>query len=488
MESIASSLATTMATVNPFNDNSLLWALVLGVALAFLLGAGMGANDVSNAFGTSVGSGVLTLTQAYFLATVFETLGAVLVGYSVVDTLRKSVVDTGQYVHAPIDLFFGQIAALGGCSAWLIIATCLSLPVSTTHSIVGGTLGYSLVLRGFQGVRWIKILYVVISWITSPLISGTFSVFIYMVVDFTILRRKDPLECGLRMLPAFFFFCIAFNVFIVTWKGSRVLYFDHIPFWMALLLALSSGCVAALVVHIFLSPRLRKQALETSSSDTVSSSATDAPVEMEDGSTGKSSATESHSEDKSEGTQRFLNWLRPDPKRPEDPRITGIFSSIQVMTACFAGYAHGAQDVSNAVAPLAALLSIYGTGSALQLEEVPLYVLIYGVVSICAGLWIFGDRVIETVGKKVSKLNPASGFTIEFGAAMTSLLAGRMGIPISTTHCVVGSVVAVGCLRAREPIKWTLLRNIALSWVVTIPVAGGISAAIMLMLKYIVIT
>ncbi|VDL79105.1 unnamed protein product [Nippostrongylus brasiliensis] len=483
-----------MATVNPFNDNSLLWALVLGVALAFLLGAGMGANDVSNAFGTSVGSGVLTLTQAYFLATVFETLGAVLVGYSVVDTLRKSVVDTGQYVHAPIDLFFGQIAALGGysvvdtlrksvvdtgqyvhapidlffgqiaalggCSAWLIIATCLSLPVSTTHSIVGGTLGYSLVLRGFQGVRWLKILYVVISWITSPLISGTFSVFIYMVVDFTILRRKDPLECGLRMLPAFFFFCIAFNVFIVTWKGSRgrlvdslihrnILYFDHIPFWMALLLALSSGCVAALVVHIFLSPRLRKQAL---------------------------------------GSQRFLNWLRPDPKRPEDRRITGIFSSIQVMTACFAGYAHGAQDVSNAVAPLAALLSIYGTGSALQLEEVPLYVLIYGVVSICAGLWIFGDRVIETVGKKVSKLNPASGFTIEFGAAMTSLLAGRMGIPISTTHCVVGSVVAVGCLRAREPIKWTLLRNIALSWVVTIPVAGGISAAIMLMLKYIVIT
>ncbi|KAK5974014.1 Sodium-dependent phosphate transporter 1 [Trichostrongylus colubriformis] len=218
------SLATTtviVATTTYFDSQSITWALVLGVILAFVLGAGMGANDVANAFGTSVGSGSLTLFQAYTLATIFETLGAVLVGWSVTDTLRKGVVDTKVYANSPQELFFGQIAALGGCSTWLMLATLFGLPVSTTHSIVGGTLGYSIVLRGARGIIWKKLVQIVISWVTSPITSGLISIGIYIVVDMTILRKERPYEWALRLLPVFYFACVGFNVFMVTWKGSK---------------------------------------------------------------------------------------------------------------------------------------------------------------------------------------------------------------------------------------------------------------------------
>ncbi|KIH52359.1 phosphate transporter family protein [Ancylostoma duodenale] len=205
--------------------HSVLWALIVGIILAFLLGAGMGGNDVANAFGTSVGSGVLTVIKAYILASIFETLGAVLVGWSVTDTMRKGVVDTDQYLNNPKELMLGQVAILGGCAAWLLIATVLKMPVSTTHSLVGATLGFSIVLRGLNGIRWMKIVNIgtdtVISWFLSPALSGTISVILYMIVDFAVLRRDNPFECGLRALPVFYFVCIAFNVLMVTWDGSR---------------------------------------------------------------------------------------------------------------------------------------------------------------------------------------------------------------------------------------------------------------------------
>ncbi|VDO38872.1 unnamed protein product [Haemonchus placei] len=408
-------------------QQSLKWALVLGVILAFVLGAAMGANDVANAFGTSVGSGTLTLVQAYTLATIFETLGAVLVGWSVTDTLRKGVVDTAVYADAPQDLFFGQIAALGGSSMWLVLATFCGFPVSTTHSLVGGTLGYSIVLRGKRGINWGKLGLVVMSWVTSPLTSGIFSISIYTIIDLLVVKREDPYESGLQMIPIFYFICIGFNVFIVVWRGSK--------------------------------GKLR----------TFTECNEIKGVGMQ--------------KTKDSGPRELLKWIRPDPSLADDSDTGRLFSAIQVFTACFAGFAHGAQDVSNSVAPIAALLSIYSNKSALQKEEVPIYVLLYGVVAICVGLWTFGHRVIATVGEKVAYINPASGFTIEFGAAATSILASRLGLPISTTHCLVGSVIAVGSLRVNEPVKWALLRNIIISWVVTIPVSGIISAGIMLMLR-----
>uniref|UniRef100_A0A1I7VZJ0 Phosphate transporter n=1 Tax=Loa loa TaxID=7209 RepID=A0A1I7VZJ0_LOALO len=201
--------------------NDVLWALILGIILAFVLAFAMGANDVANAFGTSVGSKVLTLRQAYILAVIFETLGALLIGYNVTDTVRKGVIDLTLYVDKPKEIFVGQIAILGGCSLWLLIATLARLPVSSTHSITGATVGFGLMTRGIIGIQWRKIVHIVASWFLSPILSGVVSAILYIILDHSVLRRKNPFRCGLRALPVFYWFCIVFNVFTISYQGSK---------------------------------------------------------------------------------------------------------------------------------------------------------------------------------------------------------------------------------------------------------------------------
>ncbi|PIO73555.1 phosphate transporter family protein, partial [Teladorsagia circumcincta] len=401
-------------------EHSMLWALIVGVILAFLLGAGMGGNDVANAFGTSVGSGVLTIIQAYILASIFETLGAVLVGWSVTDTMRKGVVDTEQYVGTPKELMLGQVAILGGCAGWLLIATICRMPVSTTHALVGSTLGFSIVLRGFHGIRWMKI------------------------VDI-------------------------------------VLHFDRIPVWGAVIISLGCGLIAAAFVQFVMKPRFNRKIRATASVMPIVYAVTvnsDMETDRYDQQKGEKDVEQGG---RFKNVRSFLGWFLPDKDRVEDDHTIKLFSTIQVFTACFAGFAHGANDVSNAIAPLTALVSIYTDKNALQEGEVPIYILLYGVFAICVGLWLLGHRVIRTVGTNMSEINPATGFTIEFGAAMTALISSKLGLPISTTHCLVGSVVAVGVVKSRKGIDWTIFRNIVISWVVTLPCSGldGIQAELL---------
>ncbi|VDM14624.1 unnamed protein product, partial [Wuchereria bancrofti] len=212
--------SSTMLAVEKW-EGQFLWALILGIVLAFVLGFAMGANDVANAFGTSVGSGVLTLRKAYILAIIFESLGALFIGYNVTDTMRKSVINLNLYKDTPEELLVGQVAILAGCSTWLLIATFVQLPVSTTHSITGATVGFGLIMRGTEGIHWWKILNIVASWIISPLLSGIVSSILYIIVDFTVIRRKNPFECALRVLPYFYWFCIAFNTFAISYQGSK---------------------------------------------------------------------------------------------------------------------------------------------------------------------------------------------------------------------------------------------------------------------------
>ncbi|VDN25548.1 unnamed protein product [Gongylonema pulchrum] len=220
-------------------QHEVLWALIVGIILAFLLGFAMGANDVANAFGTSVGSKVLSLRQAYLFAIIFETLGALLVGYNVTDTMRKGVVDVTLYDSYPKEIFVGQIAILGGCSMWLLIATFARLPVSSTHSIIGATVGF------------------VASWFVSPVLSGLVSCFLYIIVDHSVLRRKNPFRSGLIALPIFYWFCIAFNVLAVSYQGSRLLHLSRLPLWICALISIACGTVGAVLVHFCLSPKLK---------------------------------------------------------------------------------------------------------------------------------------------------------------------------------------------------------------------------------------
>lgn len=454
--------------------------LIVGIILAFLLGAGLGANDVSNTFGTSVGSGVVTITQAYILASIFITLGAILVGWSVTDTMRKGVVDVTEYYNDPKELMLGQVAILGGTAAWLAITTAVRMPVSTTHAMVGSTLGFSLVLRGTEGVNWDEIYRIVISWFLSPALSGLISVVLYLIVDFAVLRRNHPFECGLRSLPVFYFIVVAFNVLMVTWDGSKLLHFDRIPFWGAVLISIAIGLIVALLVQFVVKPRLWRKihAATTVDFDGVRSASLKtfyATSEMD--------SCEERRDLKTK-VRLFVKWILPDIARIDDDRTIQLFAWIQIFTACFAGFATGANDVSNAISPVATLVAVYKDQNARQEAEVPIYVLLYGVLAICFGLWTLGYRIISTVGSRVSHINPASGFTIEFGAAMTTLIASKLGLPISTTQCLVGSVVVVGAIRDGEGVKWTVFRNIVITWLSTVPASALLSAGIMYLLKF----
>ncbi|GMS78186.1 hypothetical protein PENTCL1PPCAC_30466, partial [Pristionchus entomophagus] len=458
-----------------------LWALIVGIILAFILGFGMGANDVSNAFGTSVGSKAVTIIQAYILASIFESLGAILVGYSVTDTMRKSVVDVSIYNDTPKELLFGQVATLGGCASWLIIATIFSLPVSTTHALVGATLGFTLVCRGFEGVVWRKIIQIVISWFLSPLLSGSISSFLYILTDHLVLRREKPLECGLLLLPVFYFFCLALNAFMILYDGSPLLHFNELSWWVCVLISLAIGLVAAAVIQFLVKPRMRirlSPAPSTDSADSAKKSAWDDP---EEGGVKPGPVIIPEAE-KSSGCCGFIKRILPDRSRIEDEKTLQLFITLQLFTACYAGFAHGANDVSNAIAPLTALVALY-SGDFDQEGGTPFYVLLFGVFAICVGLWCLGHKVIRTVGTHMSAVTPASGFCIEFGAAMTGLIASKLGLPISTTHCLVGSVVAVGSIKSGGGVNWSIFRNVALSWVVTLPGAGLISAGIMALLR-----
>eukprot|EP00080_Pristionchus_pacificus_P008538 PDM68558.1 pitr-3 [Pristionchus pacificus] len=466
-------------------QSSTLWALIVGIILAFVLGFGMGANDVSNAFGTSVGSKAVTIVQAYILASIFETLGAVLVGYSVTDTMRKSVVDVSIYNDTPKELLYGQVATLGGCACWLIIATVFSLPVSTTHALVGATLGFTLVCKGFEGVIWSKIIQIVISWFVSPLLSGSISSVLYLITDHLVLRRKNPLEMGLLLLPAFYFVCLALNCFMILYDGSPLLHFNDLSWWVCILISLAIGIVGALIVQFIVKPRMRIRLCPAPTADSVPEIKKSAWDDAEGGGAKAPRPTviPEDDADKTNGCSRIIWRILPDRSRVEDENTLKLFITLQLFTACYAGFAHGANDVSNAIAPLTALVALY-SGDFQQEGGTPIYVLLFGVFAICVGLWVLGHKVIKTVGTHMSAVTPASGFCIEFGAAMTGLIASKVGLPISTTHCLVGSVVAVGSIKSGvNGVKWSIFRNVALSWVVTLPGAGLISAGFMAILK-----
>lgn len=537
MEGISSTISDMVTSTIPmlsdpeklkdFQCHSL-WILIIGFQLSFLVGFGMGANDVANAFGTSVGSGALSMKTAYFLATIMETLGAVLVGYNVIDTLRNKVVDLSMYRDSPFELMLGQVASLGGCAIWLIVATLFRLPVASSHSIVGAIIGFTLLMRGTKGIHMYKVAEIAASWVISPVLAGLVSTILYMIVDFAVLRRRNPLRCGLRILPVFYFMCFTFNTFMVVYQGSKVIGLSELPFWLSVVISVSIGTIAALIFQFIVRPRVITwiNSGAASSTEMMMSSRKQKPADPEVASSRIVSNGNMHFQvvDKQQIEQQprrsslegysdvgtlptnsnislksklpnhrrqsfnlspkgLVNWFVPRREREEDQLTLRLFSTIQVFTGCFAGFAHGAMDVSHTIAPLLALLAIYNEGTVEKQGQTPLWMIFYGVSGTCFGFWALGHRVMKTIGKKMTEINPCCGFTIEFGAALTVLVASKLGIPISTTHCLVGSVVAVGSIKAGGGVDWVIFRNIIFSWLVTLPASALFSAAIMFLFK-----
>lgn len=691
--------------MEPFSPE-ILWLVIVGFVIAFILAFGIGANDVANSFGTSVGSGVLTIRQACWLATVCEVSGAVLIGYKVSDTMRKGILDVEMYKDTETELMLGCLSALASSALWLLVATFFKLPISGTHSIVGSTIGFSLVARGMQGLKWSTLGTIVGSWFISPVLSGLMSVMLFWLIRKFVLRSNNPLENGLLALPFFYGVTLAVNVFSIVHDGPKLLYMDNIPTWIAIVGSVSLGLLVGILVQLFVVPWQRRKILNQESKRrtefTVGDSDCDSssngsprrpkrPLSLVGDGKGLPAITEttelvsfssqhqhnglikklsidlspsvikgtspnpykidpkivkkaenllaankasldntdltitslnyideyqstmngtgrmalnsyfdrrnssnlspkshdsvvmnagvkdqstivqngkSPTSPKSDSTlpiadytlppNILLNSTRNDltkdmgkienaagldhtlisstlspnsskvpliggkesseesrhPMTEENEDVSALFSFLQILTATFGSFAHGGNDVSNAIGPLIALFMIYREGSVLQKSETPLAILLYGGIGISVGLWLWGRRVIETIGNDLTKITPSTGFTIEIGAAFTVLLASKIGLPISTTHCKVGSVVFVGqasapkklsadeerAMKLRNPhehhhyatgqqkaVDWGLFRNIVYAWVVTVPVAGLLSAAFMYALCVIVL-
>ncbi|CAK9832541.1 Sodium-dependent phosphate transporter 1-B [Anthophora retusa] len=493
----------------PYDEN-LLWIVVVGFLVAFVLAFGIGANDVANSFGTSVGAGVLTIFQACILATIFEIAGAVLIGYKVSDTMRKGILDVTLYEGHEKELMIGALSSLAGSGMWLLLATALRLPISGTHSIVGATVGFSLVCKGTAGVKWIALANIAASWFASPVLSGIVSGTIFWLLRKSILQSSKPLERGLHILPLAYGLTVAVNIMSVAHDGPKLLMLDLVPWWGSLLAALVFGLSSAVIVYLFVVPWQRKRILLSLSSNektttnfgtcdkketTALSVISEAPCSSSNSSNGNTKEAAPKLRGNSSASPLLMvaasdtegAQTESEKKNEEPPEISRLFAFLQVLTAVFGSFAHGGNDVSNAIGPLIALWAVYADGSAKQEAETPMLILLYGGLGISTGLWIWGRKVMQTLGQDLARITPTTGFTIEVGAAVTVLLASKAGLPVSTTHCKVGSVVCVGwASRGGEGVSWKLFRNIAFAWLITVPVAGCLSAGCMAIFKEVI--
>ncbi|PAV69992.1 hypothetical protein WR25_10930 isoform B [Diploscapter pachys] len=402
--------------------------------------------------------------------------------------MRKGVIVLDEFTGSKEDnelLMIGQLSILAGCGMWMILATFFKLPVSTTHSIVGATMGFGLVARGSKVIVWDKLINIFMSWILSPLLAGIGALIIFCLLDHLVLRRERPLHSGIRVLPFVYFVCFAFNVFAVVYNGPEFLRFNELSFVQCLAISGIVGLIASLLFAFVGAPWMKKHVLQTKLMDNGSANGSmksDVLKEKDIEANGGANGIGPHAPNTIAPTSSLASFFRS--YKPEDPQASKLFSLLQVMTACFGGFAHGGNDVSNAIAPLVSLYLMYMNGPTRAADAaVPFYILLYGACGMCIGLWILGHRVIYTVAENLTKITPASGFSIEFGAAITVLASTKFGLPISSTQCKVGAVVAVGLAQAKGSVKWSTFRSICMSWIVTLPAAGIFSGTMTFLLS-----
>uniref|UniRef100_A0A914VEN9 Phosphate transporter n=1 Tax=Plectus sambesii TaxID=2011161 RepID=A0A914VEN9_9BILA len=521
--------------------DGLKWTVIAGFCFSFLLSFGMGANNCANAWGTSVGSGVLKLWQAYVLSSIFDVLGAGLLGYKVTNTIQKGIIEIDVYnvyslqnetfnttydlvsscnntsasqdsptcsVYTSAEYILGSLSALIATAIWLILASVAKMPISATQSIVGASLGYSLVLRGTQGIKWKKITEIVIDWFTSPILAGVIASIFYLIIKFAVMRRRDPFEAALKLVPVFFWFTLAVNLFTIFFKGSKYLHFDKIPWWGALIISNGIGLFVALFIRFFLTNWMRKRATRLFEEEVARSGESTWTATESDKSTNKVTPTtiniicndygdvekpditslsnkfgSSERDQVQEQTskQYLRQFLLPVD---ENGKAIKVFHFLQVLSACFLSFADGANNTANSIGPLAGIYMTYKKGLAsadmTSLATEMQLLILFGVCSMVIGFWVLGHRVIKTIGQELTEITAPSGFAIELGTAFTVLLASKLGIPVSVTDCAVGAIIFVGMTRSSSlsSVSWRTFASIIFTWIITIPVTAGIAALI----------
>ena len=387
--------------------------LIVGYVFGFYMAWNIGANDVANSMASAVGAKAITVRQAVFIAGILNVVGAVFLGSHVTDTIRKGIVST-QVLGDPELALVGALAALLSAALWVSFATWKSLPVSTTHSIVGAMIGFGIMAGGFSVIQWAKLGAVVLSWVISPLFAMVISYVMFKAIVRLILSRSAPVESAMKLSPAF----IGIAIFIVILS-----FLFKTPVGKTLAIGAPAAVLLALVLAV------------------------------------------------------VLGWLgkKVIQKLLGDPAAAGaeeIFRRIQIGTSCYVALAQGANDVANAIGPLAVIYFIVKTGVVGAKVPVPIFLLLFGGVGIACGISMAGYRVMDTLGHKITTLSNTRGFSVDFAAATTVLVASKLGLPVSTTHAAVGGVMGVGIARGIEAVNFRIILRIVLYWVLTVPAAA----------------
>ena len=406
--------------------------IIMAVIFGLFMTWGIGANDVANALGTSVGSGAITVRTAIIVAAIFEFAGAALAGGNVTETIRKGIINPDLIADRPDLLIYGMLAALLAAGTWLAIASAKGWPVSTTHSIVGAIVGFAVAGIGVDAVNWSKITQIVASWVISPLLGGAFAFILMMSIRKLILNAQHPLESAKRWAPVYIFLAGFIITLVTLFKGLSHLKID-LGLSESLLIAVLLGLVVAWIGRILVKRIEFDPAADTSF--------------------------------------QFASVER-------------VFAPMIVFTACAMAFAHGSNDVANGVGPLTAVFGLVKSGGEVaQKTPMPLWILALGGLGIVLGLTTYGYRVMQTIGGKITALTPTSGFCATVAAAVTVVLASRTGMPVSTTHIAVGAVMGVGLARGIAALDLRVIGNIIVSWLVTLPVGGLLAAVFFFMFK-----
>ena len=417
-----------MEIIEQYGNILLIIAIVGGLYMTW----GIGANDVANAMGTSVGSGAITVKQAIVIAAIFEFAGAFLAGGHVTKTIRKGIIDPSSIVGQPEILVFGMLGALLAAGLWLMIASNRGWPVSTTHSIVGAIVGFAIAGIGMEAVQWGKIGQIAASWVVSPVLGGLIAFLLMISIRRLILNADQPFHSAKRWGPAYVFL-VGFIISLVTmFKGLKHLKLD-LTIGMSFVFAVAIGLIIAAIGWA------------------------------------------------------LIKRVQVDPGADRDfhfASVEKVFTPMMIFTACAMAFAHGSNDVANGIGPLAAVVSIINSGGEVtQKAALPLWILVLGGVGIVVGLATLGYKVMRTIGTRITELTPSRGFSATLAAAATVVLASRTGLPVSTTHIAVGAVIGVGLARGVGAIDLRVIGGIIVSWLVTLPVGAVLSALFFFTLK-----